>query len=497
MRKAYRDNRDRIKAWEKGVNPGVNPRENGRGDRYEYDDAGQLTQAAYQAENAHDTAGTAERTDAFHYDEMGNRTGANWVASRGLMSFGGRNNKLNQYGRWENNIPWPDPLHWGLDLWYDDAAPHPAAAPWLPPGNGVLMGDGWNVAGFNALNQPVQMTSFFYEGTGNWMWFGYDPLGRCVKRWVGPGDGSAPNGAIYFYYDGWNLVQEGLSANSVARTYVHGARVDEIVASAAGGGSWLYHQYDARSHCIMLTNTSGGIVEQYEYDAFGQPYIYDANSTLVARNLGSPAGNRFLFTGREWLKELRVYDYRHRMYQPEMGRFLQPDPKQFEAGDYNLYRYCHNDPINKTDPTGLVDSNQAGGDSKGNTEWEKSFNPSDRFTVVIHSDGKGFIVKGDYVSASKVADKMKEDGYTPGKTVQLISCESGREGKDSPAQKLANILANRNKVETKVIAPNNKCESGTTRGAEPTVQATGKSGQPGEFKTFTGKPPEPEKKKDK
>ena len=232
----WRDNRDRIVAWEKGSDSSANSRENGRGDHYQYD-KGQLTQAAYQAENAHDTAGTAERTDSFHYDEMGNRTGANWVASRGLMNFGGRNNKLNQYGRWENNIPWPDPLHWGLDLWYDDAAPHPAAAPWLPPGNGVLMGDGWNVAGFNALNQPVQMTSFFYEGTGNWMWFGYDPLGRCVKRWVGPGDGSAPGGATYFYYDGWNLVQEGLSANSVARTYVHGARVDEIVASAAGRGS--------------------------------------------------------------------------------------------------------------------------------------------------------------------------------------------------------------------------------------------------------------------
>ncbi|MFZ1218881.1 MAG: RHS repeat-associated core domain-containing protein [Chthoniobacterales bacterium] len=150
-----------------------------------------------------------------------------------------------------------------------------------------------------------------------------------------------------------NLVQEGVSANSVARTYVHGARVDEIVASATGGTSWLYHQYDARGHCIMLTNTSGAIQEQYEYDAFGQPYIYGADGALVARNLGSPVGNRFLFTGREWIKELRVYDYRNRLYQPELGRFVQPDPKQFEAGDYNLYRYCHNDPVNKSDPTGL------------------------------------------------------------------------------------------------------------------------------------------------
>ena len=33
--------------------------------------------------------------------------------------------------------------------------------------------------------------------------------------------------------------------------------------------------------------------------------------------------------------------------------FLQHDPKEFAAGDYNLYRYCHNDPVNKSDPFGL------------------------------------------------------------------------------------------------------------------------------------------------
>ena len=43
------------------------------------------------------------------------------------------------------------------------------------------------------------------------------------------------------------------------------------------------------------------------------------------------------------------------MYQPELGRFLQPDPKEFAAGDYNLYRYCHNDPVNRSDPFGLID----------------------------------------------------------------------------------------------------------------------------------------------
>jgi RHS repeat-associated protein len=98
-------------------------------------------------------------------------------------------------------------------------------------------------------------------------------------------------------------------------------------------------------------------MEQYDYDAFGQPYFYDATGTATYVNgqPGSPFGNRFLFTGREWLSDLKLYDYRNRMYQPELGRFLQPDPKEFAAGDYNLYRYCHNDPVNRSDPFGLVD----------------------------------------------------------------------------------------------------------------------------------------------
>jgi RHS repeat-associated protein len=102
---------------------------------------------------------------------------------------------------------------------------------------------------------------------------------------------------------------------------------------------------------MMLTagTQPGAIQEQYDYDAFGFPYFYTAGGGKLL----SVPRTRFLFTGREWLSDLRIYDYRARQYQPELGRFLQPDPKQFDAGDYNLYRYCHNDPVNKSDPTGL------------------------------------------------------------------------------------------------------------------------------------------------
>lgn len=42
-----------------------------------------------------------------------------------------------------------------------------------------------------------------------------------------------------------------------------------------------------------------------------------------------------------------------RMYQPETGRYLQPDPAEFEGGDVNLYVYTRNNPVNLSDPWGL------------------------------------------------------------------------------------------------------------------------------------------------
>ena len=347
-REYWRDDRDRITAWKRGTDNYFNGMEDGRGDRYGYDPEGQLTDASYRALTPEQTPSDAKRTDIFHYDELGNRTGSNYVASRGTVSFTHRDNGLNQYLMWS-----PVSAIYYDDSWGSPPAPSPSP-PWVPPGNGVMMAEGYITASFNALNQPVAIWSPAYPGgeSAQYLWFGYDPLGRCVKRWKGlsNGDPVGANPVAYYYYDGWNLVQEGSSAATADRLYVHGNRVDEIVASEAGG-EWLYHHYDARGHCIMLTSASGGgIREQYDYDAFGLPYFYNAAGGKLGASF--QWGNRFLFTGREWLKDLRIYDLRNRQYQPELGRFLQPDPKEFGAGDYNLYRYCHNDPVNMMDPTG-------------------------------------------------------------------------------------------------------------------------------------------------
>src|SRR6266404_5059665 len=343
-RQYWRDDRDRITAYQKSYNPGANPMENGRGDRFHYDDEGQLLEGWYNATDPSNSGAGNTRYDGFSYDALGNRGQNNYVASRGQMSFTHKDNGLNQYRAW-----WP----YSYTNYDDDIG-----GTWGAPGaaNGVLMQDGWVTAGFNALNQPMYITSPTYYGTSNWMYFGYDPLGRCVKRWVSDSGDVYSNPATYFHYDGWNLLQEGNNAWGPSRVYVHGNRMDEVVWSYnTFTGEQAFHHYDARGHCTLITDSLGNILEQYEYDAFGQAYFYDAAgaATTVNGQPGSPFGNRFLFTGREWLTDLHLYDYRNRMYQPELGRFLQPDPKEFAAGDYNLYRYCHNDPVDKSDPLGL------------------------------------------------------------------------------------------------------------------------------------------------
>ncbi len=321
----YRDERDRIYAYQKHTDNSLNGKENGRGNHYRYDAEGQLTSAWYEAVDPANTYDHCQRQDHFDYDQMGTRRQNNHLSRWGWTWFLRRDNGLNQYLDWS-----------GTPINYE--------------GNGDVVYDGWMSATYNALNQPVSMSSPTSNGT---MWFGYDPLGRCVKRWIGPSGDPSSNPATYLYYNGWNLIQEGPSATSVSMLYIHGGRVDEIVKQIRGSDGWeRFFQHDAQGNCILQTDGAGNLVEQYDYDAFGQPYFYDAAGSDIG---GSPWGNRFLFTGREWLHDLWIYDYRHRMYHPELGRFLQPDPIQFKAGDYNLYRYCHNDPVNKTDPTGLIE----------------------------------------------------------------------------------------------------------------------------------------------
>jgi RHS repeat-associated protein len=85
----------------------------------------------------------------------------------------------------------------------------------------------------------------------------------------------------------------------------------------------------------------GSILAKQTYSSFG--------SLLSQTGLSN---NTQKYTGREIDKETGLYNYRNRIYDPTIGRFISEDPKGSAAG-INFYSYCFNNPIICNDPSGL------------------------------------------------------------------------------------------------------------------------------------------------
>ena len=188
------------------------------------------------------------------------------------------------------------------------------------------------------------------SGSNNYA-LSYDALGRCVKRTLN-------NATTYYIYDGEKPIQE---IGPAWASTIYGIGVDEPVIRFTSVNVHHFYQ-DHEGSMTHVLNNNNTLVERYRYDAFGAPTIMDGNWNV---RTVSAIGNRFMFTGREWAAgqwatvnpPLGFDQYKARAYNPTLGRFMSEDPKDFDGGDYNLFRYCHNDPEDHTDPMGTDGNN--------------------------------------------------------------------------------------------------------------------------------------------
>jgi RHS repeat-associated protein len=303
--------------------------------------------------------GGGQRTVTYFYDKAGNRQS---VTDNGT-SWGYSPNSINQYTSLQGGTITNGPQH--------------EVSSFQPPNNAQLV----NYT-YMKDRQLIRVVS-----GANTYDLAYDAFGRCVKRTLltqatpgpdrptptprpsptpaprpspPPPSPTPPPGFTqvtkYYIYDGERPILEYDGNGELAGYNLYGKGVDEILLrndpTLTQEPRTFYYQQDHEGSVTHLTDENGNVIEKYRYDVFGAPTILDPDGVTV--RTASIVSNRFLFTGREYNALFGFYEYRARAYHPSLGRFMSEDPKLFDAGDYNLFRYCHNDPIDFTDPMGLV-----------------------------------------------------------------------------------------------------------------------------------------------
>jgi len=217
--------------------------------------------------------------------------------------------------------------------------------------------------------EVVSSNSYFYDDNGNtikevqdgteetvYIW---DKRNRLVRVIL-------PDGKEVFYvYDADNIrvasQENGVTTQyivdsnrpyaQVLEEYVDGELVVRYVygldlISQERNGEELVYLVDGLGSTRVLTDSNGAATNSYTYDAFGE--LID--STVRGEN-------DYLFAGEQYDGNLDKYYLRQRYYDTWIGRFTRRDTYE---GDINnpvslhKYLYGNADPVNGTDPSGLV-----------------------------------------------------------------------------------------------------------------------------------------------
>lgn len=117
----------------------------------------------------------------------------------------------------------------------------------------------------------------------------------------------------------------------------------------------LFVNSDHLGSPLMLTDINGQAVEEYSFDAWGRRR--DPNNWNNYSNLTAPSKMIRGYTMHEHLDEVGVINMNGRVYDPVLGRFIQPDPLVKEPQNlqnFNRFSYVLNNPLKYDDPSGYA-----------------------------------------------------------------------------------------------------------------------------------------------
>lgn len=119
-----------------------------------------------------------------------------------------------------------------------------------------------------------------------------------------------------------------------------------------------YFHSDHLGSTNLVTDENGNVIERTEYKPFGEIYrreVRNPNTGQLIVGSAAPSVSPYGFTGQRHDSDTGLYFYNARYYDPQLGRFTQPDPivQAFDDPQFlNRYTYVRNNPINLVDPSG-------------------------------------------------------------------------------------------------------------------------------------------------
>ncbi len=199
---------------------------------------------------------------------------------------------------------------------------------------------------YDSQARPAQITTLDHR-TPLTVTLTYNPSGqRASYHVVEPGQ---PTLDQQFTYRGGLLGQVRLTSGATAYTdtylYTQSGAPYELLRTTPNGATNRYwYELDGRGNVVALTDITGKVVDRYAYDSWGELTSDDSVNEQVPQQLR--------YAGYWYDEKLSWYWLSVRYYDPEIERFLAPDPS--EQDGVRTYAYVGDDPIDGSDPSGLA-----------------------------------------------------------------------------------------------------------------------------------------------
>ena len=133
-----------------------------------------------------------------------------------------------------------------------------------------------------------------------------------------------------------------MALTQVVSRFVYADRGNVPSYQLKGGVTYRIVSDHLGSPRLAVNTADGSVVQRMDYDEWGR-VVYDSN----------PGFQPFGFAGGLYDRDTGLVRFGARDYDAEVGRWTAKDPIGFGGGDYNLFGYVANNPVNFVDPLGL------------------------------------------------------------------------------------------------------------------------------------------------